>query len=155
MKKINRALCLVLALAMSLALAACGEAAPKEVDIDKLAGDIVAAGGFGEELAQVDSSVAAGLYSAPEGTKAVAYVGSGSTAEEVAVFECSSDENADMLMDTLESRNQTRAEQYAAYDPEEVPKIENAFILSSGRYVVLIVSQDGSAAEKVAEDALK
>ena len=37
MKKISRALCLVLALVMVFALAACGSEAPKDVDISALA----------------------------------------------------------------------------------------------------------------------
>ena len=45
-------------------------------------------------------------------------------------------------MTSLETRNQTRIEQYSSYNPTEVPKLENALIMSGGQYVVLCVASD-------------
>ena len=55
----------------------------------------------------LESSVALGLYACAEGTEAVAYAGTGATAEEVAVFNCGSAEAAEALVTSLETRNQT------------------------------------------------
>ncbi len=154
MKKISRALCLVLALVMVFVLAACGSEAPKDVDISALADDLLAAGEFGEPLSPLDSSVALGLYACAEGTEAVAYAGSGATAEELAVFKCSSEDAATALVSSLETRNQTRIEQYSSYNPAEVPKLESALIMSSGVYVVLCVATDVSGVRQAAESAL-
>ena len=72
----------------------------------------------------------------------MAYAGSGATAEELAVFKCSSEDAATALVSSLETRNQTRIEQYSSYNPAEVPKLESALIMSSGVYVVLCVATD-------------
>lgn len=155
MKKLNRIAALVLALALVFALSACGGGEDKTIDIAALAKELVDAGTFGEPMNALDSTVALGLYGASEDTKVSAYAGTVATAEEVAVFECANDDAADTLMASLEQRNQTRIAQYESYDAEEVPKLENAVILSGGRYVVLIVAQDASAAEEIAVAALK
>lgn len=155
MKKISRALCFALALVMALSLAACGSGEPKEVDINALAEELRGSATFGEELTKLDETVALGLYGCAEGTEAVAYAGTGATAEEVAVFNCGSAEAAETLAANLETRNQTRISQYASYDPEEVPKLENALIMSGGQYVVLCVASDLGSAASVAENALK
>ena len=89
-----------------------------------------------------------------EGTEAVAYAGSGATAEELAVFKCSSEDAAGALVSSLETRNQTRIEQYSSYNPVEVPKLESALIMSSGVYVVLCVATDVSGVRQAAESAL-
>ena len=156
MKKLNRIAAIVLALALVLALSACGgKDGEKTIDINALAQQLVDAGTFGEPMNPLDSDVALGLYGAGEGTKVCAYAGTVATAEEVAVFECADADAAETLMTTLDGRNQSRIAQYSSYDAEEVPKLENAVIISGGRYVVLIVAQDASAAEEIAVAALK
>ena len=152
--KLTRIAALALALALVFALAGCGAGEKEPVDIGALGQRLVEAATFGEPMNALDSSVALGLYGAPEGTSVAAWAGTGATAEEVAVFDCGSAENADSLMQSLEQRNEVRASQYADYDPEEVPKIENAVLLSGGQYVVLLVAQDPGNAASVAAEAL-
>ena len=153
MKKAKRIAALALALCAALALAGCGGKA-EPIDVDGLAQEIVGAATFGEPMNALDSSVALGLYSAPDGSVVCAFAGTGATAEEAAVFNTGSAENAAALVESLRQRNQTRIDQYASYNPAEVPKLESAVILSGGPYVVLIVAQDASAAECIAKDAL-
>ena len=151
--KLTRIAALVPALAMVFALAGCGGAA-EPIDVSALGQQLVDAAGFGEPMNALDGAVALGLYGAPEGTTVAAWAGTGATAEEVAVFDCGSAEAAGALVKTLEQRNDVRASQYADYDPEEVPKLENALIISGGQYVVLLVAQDQGDAAKIASDAL-
>ncbi len=155
MKKFRRATLLVLALAMVLALAACGGNEPKAVDINALADEMLSAAEFGEPMNALDSSVALGLYGCAEGTEVVAYAGTGATAEELAVFNCGSEEASTALADNLEQRNETRISQYASYNPAEVPKLESAVIIQSGQYVAFVVAADPSGARTAAEAALK
>lgn len=155
MKRTSRAICIALALVLALSLAACGSDANKDVDINALADELLNSATFGETMNPLESSVALGLYACAEGTEAVAYAGTGATAEEVAVFNCGSAEAAEALVNSLETRNQTRIEQYSSYNPTEVPKLENALIMSGGQYVVLCVASDLGSAASVAENALK
>lgn len=88
-------------------------------------------------------------------TRAAGYApGTGATAEELAVFETKDADAAAALVQKLEARNADRIESYSSYIPEEVPKLENAVILSGGRYVVLCVAKDASAVREAAEKAL-
>ena len=108
MKRTSRAICIALALVLALSLAACGSDANKDVDINALADELLNSATFGETMNPLESSVALGLYACAEGTEAVAYAGTGATAEEVAVFNCGSAEAAEALVTSLETRNQTR-----------------------------------------------
>ena len=80
----------MLALALCLALAACGGEEGKTVDINALADDMLAAASFGEPMNALEEDVALGLYGCAEGTSVVAYAGTVATAEELAVFDCGS-----------------------------------------------------------------
>ena len=66
-KRITAAL---LALCLVLPLAACGQAAEPELDIDAFGEELYAAGKFGETLYALDEAVAQGLYGTgdPHGT---------------------------------------------------------------------------------------
>lgn len=69
-------------------------------------------------------------------------------------FETKDADAAAALVKKLETRNADRIENYSSYIPAEVPKLENAVILSGGRYVVLCVAEDASAVREAAEKAL-
>lgn len=150
-KRITAAL---LALCLALALAACGKGSEPELNIDELGEELYAAGTFGETLYPLDESVAQGLYGTDADTRCWVRAGSGATAEELAVFETKDADAAAALAKKLETRNADRIENYSSYIPAEVPKLENAVILSGGRYVVLCVAEDASAVREAAEKAL-
>ena len=80
--------------------------------------------------------------------------GTGATAEELAVFETADAEAAAALVTKLEARNADRIENYSSYIPSEVPKLEDAVIISGGRYVVLCVAEDASGVREAAQKAL-
>ena len=123
-KRITAAL---LALCLVLPLAACGQAAEPELDIDAFGEELYAAGKFGETLYAL---------------------------EELAVFETADAEAAAALVTKLEARNADRIENYSSYIPSEVPKLEDAVIISGGRYVVLCVAEDASGVREAAQKAL-
>ena len=141
---IKRIAAALLALCLVLPLAACGQGGELELNIDEL----------GEELYALDESVAQGLYGTDADTRCWVRAGTGATAEELAVFETKDADAAAALVQKLEARNADRIESYSSYIPEEVPKLENAVILSGGRYVVLCVAKDASAVREAAEKAL-
>ena len=74
--------------------------------------------------------------------------------ESVGTVETKDADAAAALVKKLETRNADRIENYSSYIPAEVPKLENAVILSGGRYVVLCVAEDASAVREAAEKAL-
>jgi hypothetical protein len=82
-----------------------------------------------------------------------AYMSTGATASEVAVIKCKDAEYATEVADLFTSRTENQASLFASYAPEEVTKLENALIQTSGCYVVLCVADDTAPAETVLEDA--
>ncbi len=150
-KKITAA---ALALALILALTACGQPKEPELNIDEFGEQLYAAGTFGEQLYSLDEAVAQGLYGVDADTRCWVRAGSGATAEELAVFEAKDAAAAASLAEKLQARNSERLADYADYLPAEVPKLENAVIISGGRYVVLCVATDASAVKELAEKTL-
>lgn len=151
---IKRIAAALLVLCLVLPLAACGQGGELELNIDELGEELYSVGTFGEELYALDESVAQGLYGTDADTRCWVRAGTGATAEELAVFETKDADAAAALVKKLETRNADRIENYSSYIPAEVPKLENAVILSGGRYVVLCVAKDASAVREAAEKAL-
>lgn len=151
---IKRIAAALLALCLVLPLAACGQEGELELNIDELGEELYSVGTFGEELYALDESVAQGLYGTDADTRCWVRAGTGATAEELAVFETKDADAAAALVQKLEARNADRIESYSSYIPEEVPKLENAVILSGGRYVVLCVAEGSSAVREAAQKAL-
>ncbi len=144
----------LLAVSLVFVLAGCGQEKEPELNIDEFGEELYAAGTFGETLYALDESVAQGLYGIDSDTRCWVRAGTGATAEELAVFETKDADAASALVGKLQARNEDRIENYSDYIPAEVPKLENAVIISGGRYVVLCVATDVSAVRELAEKAL-
>lgn len=69
-----------------------------------------------------------------------AYTDAG-TAEEVAVVKLKDKSDAAAMMESLNDHVEARQGTFAEYDPEQVPLTENAVVIREGRYVALIVSE--------------
>lgn len=146
MKKIL-SLIISAALAVSL-LAGCG-GGTAEPDLDELAFKLKDSATFGEELYLLDEGIARELYGLSESVRCAAWAGAGATAEELAVFETASDQEAQSLLERLRERNAARIDDYGAYLPDEVPKLESSLILAEGRFVLLCTAQDASGAHQL------
>lgn len=145
----KKTLTFILAAALAvLLLAACGGQAA-EPDLDELAFKLKDSTAFGEELYLLDEGIARELYGLNEETKCAAWAGAGATAEELAVFETGSEEDARTLLERLQERNSARIADYGSYLPDEVPKLENSLILAEGRFVLLCTAQDSSGARQL------
>ena len=83
------------------------------------------------------------------------WAGAGATAEELAVFELADAEAAGALLDALRARNAEREESYAGYLPDEVPKLQNTLLLSTGRYVLLCTAPDTAGAREAWDAAFE
>ena len=151
---IKRTAAAILAISLIFALSACGQEKAPELNIDEFGEELYSAGAFGETLYALDESVAQGIYGIDADTRCWVRAGTGATAEELAVFEAKDADAAAALVEKLQARNADRIENYADYIPAEVPKLENAVILSGGRYVVLCVATDASAVRELAEKTL-
>jgi len=136
----------VLTLVMCLSLFACGS---KEIDVKALADSLKDGITYTDILFDVSDDMISTMYELPETVKGVAYAGSGATAEEVAVFEATDENEAKDVETALKARLDSRADSYASYLPDEVEKIENAVVERCGKYVAMCVSDSPDQASKI------
>lgn len=147
MKK--RMLSFLLALALLFGLAGCG-ATGGSLDIQALAEDLLKNGEFSDELWKIDDSMVQKLYNVSDYTQALVYVGSGATAEELALFAFPSEDAAAQGLQKAKDRLESQIADYRTYLPQEVPKLQNAVAEQWGKYVIVCVSPGSACGEIVA-----
>lgn len=147
MKK--RMLPFLLALALLFGLAGCG-ATGGSLDIQALAEDLLKNGEFSDELWKIDDSMVKKLYNVDDYTQALVYVGSGATAEELALFAFPSEDAAAQGLQKAKDRLESQIADYRTYLPQEVPKLQNAVAEQWGKYVIVCVSPGSACGEIVA-----
>lgn len=150
MKKI---LHMALALSLALALAACGGKEEKYTTGDVQA--MVDAGAFSEELEELDGDTAFLLYKLAdygldEGDvkKCAVLRSAGATCEEGAVLVFTSGDKAETAEAALKDYVQSQIDANTDYRPEEIPKLENAYIDRRGESLLLVVASDLDAAKE-------
>lgn len=141
-------------LAASLLLASCGSSKTPDINIDNLAADLVADVSFTDDLALIDDSMISNLYNV-QYEDAVLYMGSGATAEEVAIFACADEAAAKTALDGAKSHIQSQIDSFEDYIPEEVKRLEEALVLQEGKYVITVVTEDKETAQGVIDKYLE
>lgn len=131
--------------------AAADEGTASSVDLKAAADELMERGLFEETLNQVDEGIAGKLYDISDASAAYVYVGSGASADELALFEFSGSEDAEKAVEAAEARVNSQMEDFAGYIPAEVEKLDHALIKTYGRYLVVCVSDEGDAGEIISE----
>ena len=149
---------IALALAMVLSLAACSKEGNN--DAPPLYGTfhveaMAKAGAFSEELEELDADTAFILYRladsglSQEDVKECAVLRSaGATCEEGAVLVFTSGDKAETAETALKDYVQSQIDANTDYRPEEIPKLENAYIDRRGESLLLVVASDLDAAKE-------
>ncbi len=126
-----------------LLLAACG--ASKQIDGAALAHDLVTQLHFDDELSELEPGMAQKLYGIDGAESLHAYVSSGATAEEVAVFTFSDQSGAARAADQLLAHLKSQKSAFERYIPSEVTRLNRAIIRTAHNTVVLCVCSDDRA----------
>ncbi len=142
MKKIR--LCFFI---MIFLLTACGKK-NTSIDIIKLSEDLLENVPFTDELTMADEKTVEHLYSIDNAVSEVVYIGSGATAEEIAIFQFASEEDADNALPSVQKRITDQKEGFESYIPIELKRLDNAVLEKQGCYIILCVS-DGTEAEEI------
>ncbi len=135
------------AAALCLLLTGCGSTNGEEPYDAQDVQTLLEAELFSESLEEVDSSVLYGLYGLDAGlmSSSVAYLSTGATAEEVALFILNDAEDADTVQTACEKRVTDQITACESYNPAEVTKLEGAVISVRDNTVLLVVGQDPAA----------
>lgn len=120
-------------------------------DTVKIAENILSAVKFKDKLAKVSDTLTVSNYDPDTKTicSAALYLGGGSTAEEIAVFEADSEKNAKALIDKVKKRIENKKNDYKTYMPAEMTKLNSPIIVQKGNIVAVCI------ADKADEDTIK
>lgn len=145
----KKALSGILAFSLILALSACGGKKAAFSPAKDAARLREAEGVFATGLTQIDQATACALYGIDESTVTESAVfGSTSSAEELAIFSFSSQEEAQAAQTLLQYRVEDRMEELENYLPDELPKLEKAVIEVREASVLLVVAADYGPVEE-------
>ena len=131
-----------LAVLLIFTLAACGGSGAKNVDVQKIADDLVNNLSFGEMSAV--SAEELGFYvDIPEGCDAAVYMSAGSTFEEVIVVSCTGD-NGEDIYESMRLLVEGQKQEAERYQPEEVARLDNCVLSGAFKagFCVLVVSSE-------------
>jgi len=145
----------LLTLLMLISLFGCS--GKKELDIDKLSEELLSGGVFSEKLEPLDLDILDYLYEVSEDDyeKAAVYCSSGATADELAIFKTKDEKAAERILEAVQKRIDSQINGFKNYVPAEVPKLEKAYTNTYGSYVLLCVSTDSEAANKIIAKYIK
>lgn len=159
MKKIGMAIiCAALAIGV---MSGCGkkEAPQEELNLPEIAQNLQTDLTFKDSLNQLDDTSMGNFYPSVDLNKVEEYViyvsGSGSTAEEIALFEVKAPEDTSMIKSAIEERVTDQTISFQDYVPEEMVKIENAVVKASGNYVFAVLCDDYDKAGKLLSEYLQ
>ena len=125
------------------------------IDTGALADDIYAGVTWQDQIGEVDLSKALSLYgiSSDAVSSGKVYISTNATAEEIAVLEASSSDNAGTIKSAVEARVASQKASFESYNAAEVPKLENPLIVTKGNYVIMVVCDNVSEAQTIIDDA--
>lgn len=145
---------LLVCVATACLVTGCGESgntAAKAVPADtkSISDKIKSSAKFTDQLSEVSTAAAEKRYgvTAAEVKSVDVYVGTGATAEEIAVFQAKDDKAAQKIKGKAEAFVKVQKDSYADYKPAEVPKLSSAVLEQKGTLVALCVSADNQKAK--------
>lgn len=131
----------------------------KNVDIDmqKLAEDLINAQIFEDDLSQIDKETTLKKYNFDnQKIKDInSYVGTGATAEEILTIELLDKRDIDEVKNIIETKIEERKADFQNYLPKEVYKIENYNLETKGNYIIMCISNDYDKAKEIINNNTK
>jgi hypothetical protein len=123
----------------------------KTMDMNKLSTELLGSGVFAETLEPLDDSAIVHFYnvSGSDYDKALVYCSSGATSDELAIFHATDAAAAARISAAASERVKSQIAAFKNYVPAAVPKLESAHTVTYGDYVILCVSTDSAAADKI------
>lgn len=130
----------------------------KDIDLNKLADDIMSGVEFTDELVKLSDNAVEDFYSLPDGS-VKSYIiyksASGATAEEFALFDAGDPKNVDSIKSSVDERIEDLKFGFEGYVPEEMKKLGDAVIFTKGKYVFLGICDSPDSIKTIFEQAFK
>ncbi len=130
------------------AMTGCGDAKTLQIGISQAADTILNnSGAFTDTLTKCDSAKAETLYGMDTSLLAEfeVYIGTGATAEELAIFRVNDGVDTEQVVAWCEQRMLDQSAACENYLPDEIPKISDSVMIEAGNYVFFCISNDRQA----------
>lgn len=140
-----------------LTLAACGGSSQPDFEPSELAGALYDSGCFTDLLSEMDDETALELYGIDSDSveSCEVYLGTGATAEEIAVLKCSDKDAASAAAEAFGKRVESQIKSYENYVPSELTKLDKAIVRASGSYAVYVTAADADGAGAIVDEYMK
>lgn len=147
---------ILLIMTVIFALSGCGKKIYDFAASD-LAKDIYSNIGLQDTVSEVDKNTVMSQYELGESDfkDLCAYMSTGATTEEVAVFVCKDKKEAEAVKEKCELRIKRQSDIYASYAPEEVERLKNSYLEIKGNVVILCVSDEKESVAKLVDNFFK
>lgn len=154
-KRLSALLCVTLLTGVFCGLSACkaSEQGPACVEIAKACSAVAEEGTFdiwasyGEDLYKDSFSNMYGVGYDMLEDGAILYTEEGGKADEISIMKLKKTEDVSLAKDKLEERIAERKHLFEGYKPEEVSKLEGAYVFAQGNYAVLLISKSNQKFE--------
>jgi predicted small secreted protein len=134
-----------LILLLILSLTACNEKKEVVIDIEALTTEATAAAEFREEMQELNDDVIVNIYSSLKLSNVEKYKvfvnSTGGKADELAIFEAKSVEQAEEIYNAVMERIDDLKFSFEGYVPEELKHLDNAVLKKEGKYVLFVISE--------------
>ena len=140
----------------AFSLTACqGGSSKTSIDVSSLADDLNAKTIKSDTLTETSSDMLSTIYFFENGqvSENKAFMSSGATADEICVVKCVDENAAKAVTELFQTRVNNQSKLYESYNADEVGKLGDAIIKSSGSYAVLVVCDDYDEAGDVLKEA--
>ena len=150
-KDMNMKRTVILMVVMILLMTGCAKKEEPVLDAKEVATRLETEVTYEGNLEQMDDDMIAILYDVnPEDVKTqIVYCSTDATADEIAVFEATSNDAAKRILEIVKQRVEDEKLSYEGYNPAQVDKLAKAITIQSGNVVVLNVSSDSEKAKKI------
>ncbi len=125
------------------------------INMEELADSLKEEIAFHEEMKALDEKEISNYIEVEDGAVGHMYMGSGSSADVIVIFETKDSTMSDAMEQNLELFMKDQKDAFADYMPQEASKIEDAVLVKKGNYVILCVSPESDKAEDIIEKAFK
>ncbi len=124
-----------------------------EYDLKSVAEEIKNATTFEGEVGEANPAIIVKTHeiNADGVINAYGWIGGGASAEEIVVFEMKSEEECKKAKEDLDKYVESRIKSFENYIPEEVPKLEKAFVFAKDKFAALVIAKEKGMAEEILE----
>lgn len=125
------------------------------IDIRAVSDDILTKIIFDDQLVLLNEDNMKLTYNFGEYVDMVVYAGSGATAEEIIIVECTDSAAADKMYINLDIYYKNKKFYFKGYNPDETYKLDEPVFIRLGKYVIYCVSPNTDSVRKIVDSNIK